>query len=137
MLTSVGSLGYQLFKSDANKQSSFYIERAGPSSPGGMDPKDPKKEDHENNARTEHFAKQSKAELLKSRAPHEKLIKEHQTKLADYIKNPDACDNLGLLKKVSPDIRQKIIAGRVKELNSQITRQTTDLTLINNLLKEC
>ncbi|MFA5306768.1 MAG: hypothetical protein WC365_04940 [Candidatus Babeliales bacterium] len=42
VLTSVGFLGYQLFKSDANKQSSFYIERAGPGSPGGMDPKEPK-----------------------------------------------------------------------------------------------
>ncbi|MFA6263710.1 MAG: hypothetical protein WC630_04710 [Candidatus Babeliales bacterium] len=42
VLTSVGFLGYQLFKSDANKQSSFYIERAGQSSPGGMDPKEPK-----------------------------------------------------------------------------------------------
>jgi hypothetical protein len=42
VLTSVGFLGYQLFKSDVNKQSSFYIERAGPSSPGGHDP-DPNK----------------------------------------------------------------------------------------------
>ena len=46
MLTSVGFLGYQLFKSDANKQSSFYIERAGPSSPGGYDPKDPKEKNN-------------------------------------------------------------------------------------------
>jgi hypothetical protein len=42
VLTSVGFLGYQLFKKDANKQPSFYIERAGPGSPGGMEPKEPK-----------------------------------------------------------------------------------------------
>ena len=45
VLTSVGFLGYQLFKSDANKQSSFYIERAGPGNPGGMDPDPNKKKD--------------------------------------------------------------------------------------------
>ena len=47
VITSIGFLGYQLLKSDnqSQQQAQFYIERAGPSSPGGMDPDPNKKKD--------------------------------------------------------------------------------------------
>ncbi len=81
------------------------------------------------------FLNQSKDQLLKSKVSHELLVKEHVEKLAAYISNPDKCDNLGILKNVSQDIRQKIIQGRTKELKRQIQRQRGDLDKINELLK--
>jgi len=46
---------------------------------------------------------------------------EHQKKLADYMNNPDAFDNQGLLKNApTPDIRQKIIDGRIRHLQQEI-----------------
>ncbi len=47
-------------------------------------------------------------------------IAAHREKLAEYIKNPDAFDNEGLLKNVSPELRQRIIEGRVKHLQQEI-----------------
>jgi hypothetical protein len=43
VITSLGFLGYQLYKNKDEKQSSFYLERSDPSgASGGNDPKDPK-----------------------------------------------------------------------------------------------
>jgi hypothetical protein len=51
-ITGLGYFGYKLFKSHSNnKQPSFYIERAGTSSPGGMDPKEPKDPKKENSGK--------------------------------------------------------------------------------------
>ena len=63
--------------------------------------------------------------LLKAqqRAVHslQQRVAEHQKKLADFVKNPDAFDNKGLLKNApSPEIRQKIIEGRVRHLQTEI-----------------
>jgi len=63
------------------------------------------------------------------------LIRKHTEKLAAYIIDPDKYDNLGILKNVSKEIRQKIIQGRIKELERQIQRQRDDLNIINRLLK--
>lgn len=50
-----------------------------------------------------------------------KNIQEHRQKIDDYLKNPDAFDNEGLLRNVpTPEIRQKIIDGRVKHLEKEI-----------------
>jgi len=46
---------------------------------------------------------------------------EHQKKLADYMNNPDAFDNQGVLKNApTPEIRQKIIDGRIRHLQQEI-----------------
>ena len=74
--------------------------------------------------------------MLKSKSSYEKLIQEHKAKLQDYINNPDAYDNLGLLKNVSPDVRQKIIDGRIKALEKQIQKQIGELEKIIELLKK-
>ena len=51
----------------------------------------------------------------------EQRIAEHQQKLADYIKNPEAFDNLGFLKNApTPEIRQNIIDGRILHLEGEI-----------------
>ena len=80
------------------------------------------------------FVKQTKKQLFKSKVSYEALIREHEAKLAAYIRNPDKYDHLGVLKNVSSKIRQKIIKGRVSELQRQIKRQKKDLYTINDLL---
>ncbi|WP_338263266.1 RHS repeat-associated core domain-containing protein [Corallococcus caeni] len=56
---------------------------------------------------------------------------EHEKKLADYRANPDAFDNEGFLKNApSPEVRQKIIDGRIKHLGDEIrafAKAITDL----------
>ncbi len=48
-------------------------------------------------------------------------LAEHQQKLADYKANPDAFDNQGILRKApSPEVRQRIINGRIKHLEDEI-----------------
>ena len=81
------------------------------------------------------LSNQTREQLLKSKSSYEKLIQEHKAKLQDYINNPDAYDNLGLLKNVSPEVRQKIIDGRIKALEKQIQKQIGELEKIIELLK--
>jgi len=51
----------------------------------------------------------------------EQRIAEHQQKLADYINNPDAFDNQAYLQRApTPEIRQRIIEGRIRNLERQI-----------------
>jgi hypothetical protein len=60
---------------------------------------------------------------------------EHQQKLRDYIADPWAHDNRGLLANAPSDaIRRKIIAGRVKVLEGQIAKQQGELAKILKLL---
>ena len=49
-----------------------------------------------------------------------KQLAKHQQKLQDYIKNPAAHDNLGLLIGATPEQAAVIISGRIAELQSQI-----------------
>ncbi len=50
-----------------------------------------------------------------------KRLAEHRQKLADYKSNPDAADNLGLLREAAtPEIRKRIIEGRVRHLEQEI-----------------
>ena len=81
------------------------------------------------------FANQTKEQLLKSKATYEELIKEHETKLAEYICDPIKNDNKGLLQQaISEEIKQKRIQGRIIQLKQQIRRQKLDLNDINDLL---
>ena len=80
---------------------------------------------------------QTKEQLLKSKKSYEKLIKEHQQKLDDYIKNPNAYDNQKLLQNApSEQIRQQIINNRIKVLQNQINKQQSELDKIRRLLDE-
>jgi hypothetical protein len=48
-------------------------------------------------------------------------VEEHQDKLARYRENPDAYDNQGILKNApTPEIRQRIIDGRIRHLEAEI-----------------
>ncbi|SEM00392.1 hypothetical protein SAMN05444354_110194 [Stigmatella aurantiaca] len=48
-------------------------------------------------------------------------LAEHQQKLADYKGNPDAFDNQGILRNApSPEVRERIINGRIKHLEDEI-----------------
>jgi hypothetical protein len=48
-------------------------------------------------------------------------LAEHRQKLADYKANPDAFDNQGILRNApSPEVRQRIINGRIKHLEDEI-----------------
>src|SRR3990167_1325665 len=66
---------------------------------------------------------QSKAQAIRSKKSFEKLIHEHEKKLLQYTNNPAKFDNKGLLKDVNPIIKEKIIKGRINELNMQIAKQ--------------
>lgn len=67
---------------------------------------------------------------LKSISSLESQIATHQTKLAEYIKNPMKFDNKGLLKNAPNDaVRQKIIQSRINHLNQEIK------TFQNNIQK--
>lgn len=57
----------------------------------------------------------------------EKQIKEHQAKLKDYRANPDAFDNKGMLGKVSPETRSKIVESRIRSLENQINTFKKDI----------
>lgn len=74
--------------------------------------------------------------LLKSEKSFERLITEHKDKLSQYIKDPDRFDNKGILSGKSPELREKIISGRVKELQSQITKQENELQKVRNQIDE-
>ncbi|XZE34672.1 polymorphic toxin-type HINT domain-containing protein [Pirellulaceae bacterium SH501] len=48
-------------------------------------------------------------------------ITEHYRKLADYVANPEAFDNLGILKNApNAQVRQSIIDGRIRHLTQEI-----------------
>ena len=48
-------------------------------------------------------------------------VETHQAKLDAYRANPDAYDNLGILERApTPEIRQRIIDGRIRHLETEI-----------------
>lgn len=48
-------------------------------------------------------------------------VETHQAKLDAYRANPDAYDNLGILERApTPEIRQSIIDGRIRHLETEI-----------------
>ncbi len=49
-----------------------------------------------------------------------KQLRKHEEKLRQYRSNPDLYDNLGFLKFAPPDLRKKIIDGRIRNLERQI-----------------
>lgn len=81
------------------------------------------------------YANQTRQQLEKSKRSYEDLIREHEQKLADYRKNPFSQDNKGLLKDQAPEIQQKIIEGRVRELERQIEKQKSELKKIDEALR--
>lgn len=58
-------------------------------------------------------------------------VEEHEHKLTKYRENPDAYDNQGILKNApTPEIRQRIIDGRIRHLETEINtfkRQINDI----------
>jgi len=82
------------------------------------------------------FLSQSDDQLLKSQRSFEDLIREHQQKLDDYLRDPDAFDNKGLLRVASPEIREKIIQGRTNALRKQLRKQQGELEKIQEALRE-
>ena len=79
---------------------------------------------------------QSRQELLKSKASFERLIAEHRQKLTDFRANPPAFDNKGVLRNAPEELRPKIIEGRIRAIEKQITKQEGELQKILELLGE-
>ncbi|GGJ59581.1 polymorphic toxin-type HINT domain-containing protein [Deinococcus roseus] len=69
------------------------------------------------------FSNHTDEGLLKSLASYQKLIDEHEEKLSEYLADPDAHDNKGLLKNATPELRAKIIEGRAKSIEKQLIKQ--------------
>ncbi|NSI98195.1 hypothetical protein G5A97_23375 [[Clostridium] symbiosum] len=81
--------------------------------------------------------KQTNEQLQKSKESYEKLIKEHQQKLDDYIKDLYAHDNKGIIENApNQGVRDKIIQGRIDALQKQINKQLGELEKITDLLRE-
>lgn len=76
------------------------------------------------------YERQTDAQLRKSASTYQSLVDEHIEKLETYRANPDASDNKGLLKNASPDVRQKIIDGRIKSIEQQIKKQQGELAKV-------
>jgi hypothetical protein len=61
------------------------------------------------------------ARAAKSIRSLEKRLLEHRKKLEDYRRNPDAFDNKDFLKNApSPEVRERIIQGRIKHLEDEV-----------------
>jgi hypothetical protein len=74
-----------------------------------------------------------KPSQIKAITSYEKLIQEHEDKLAAYIANPYKYDNKGLLKNAPNDaVRQKIIDARVHHLKHEIQTFRENITKILN-----
>jgi RHS repeat-associated protein len=56
----------------------------------------------------------------------------HKLKLEEYKKNPDKFDNKGILKGKTNEQREKIINGRIKNLEKQIKTFEKDINNIEN-----
>ena len=70
---------------------------------------------------------------LKSIFSLESQIAKHQTKLAEYIKNPMKYDNKGFLKNAPNEaIRGKIIQTRINNLNKEIRKFQNEIQKIQN-----
>jgi RHS repeat-associated protein len=82
------------------------------------------------------YNKQTREQLEKSKRSYEKLIQEHKDKLDRYAKNPEKHDNKGQLEKVSPEMRDKIINGRINALERQIAKQERELEKIKDTLDD-
>lgn len=58
-------------------------------------------------------------------------VEAHTAKLDDYMASPDAYDNQGLLARApSPQIRQRIIDGRIRHLQTEIKAFQDQITKI-------
>jgi len=66
----------------------------------------------------------------------EKQIDGHTQKLKEFIANPDAFDNKGFLKTVSPEMREKIINSRIRSLQHQINNFKQQIHDIKTFKKE-
>ncbi|NUQ74538.1 MAG: DUF4150 domain-containing protein [Polyangiaceae bacterium] len=81
------------------------------------------------------YTKLSREQLEKAKKSFEKRVKEHEQKLADYKSDPFKQDNLGKLKDAPPELQQKMIDGRIRELESQLTKQRGELLKVVDALK--
>jgi chromosome segregation ATPase len=62
-----------------------------------------------------------RGEITKSIRSLSDKIAEHRKKLDDYVKDPDKFDHKGFLKDAPPERRQKIIDGRKKHLEGEVS----------------
>jgi hypothetical protein len=76
----------------------------------------------------------TRAQLERSRRSFIKLIQEHEKKLLEYRTDPFANDHLGKLKNQPPEVQRKIIEGRVKDVEGQLTKQRGELGKIEEAL---
>ena len=85
--------------------------------------------------RSELYQRMTIRQLEKARRSYQALIEEHEKKLAEYIANPDAYDKQGTLQRAAPELRQRIIDGRIRQLQEQIRKQRGELDKIDQELE--
>jgi RHS repeat-associated protein len=80
------------------------------------------------------YAKMSDKELSSAQKSYTKLVKEHETKLAEFKADPigkTSPEKMEQAKKGGDAAVQKVIDGRVKSLEQQIKKQEGELNKIN------
>lgn len=72
------------------------------------------------------------ARRAKSIRSLQKRVADHQQKLDSYRANPEASDHLGLLDDCSPEVRARIIAGRIRHLEGEIRAFQDQINALSN-----
>jgi RHS repeat-associated protein len=79
----------------------------------------------------------SSSQILKSIRSLEQRIQEHELKLQQYIDDPYAFDNQGLLRNApSEEIRQQIIQGRINHLRTEIDGFREQIDVLRSSLEK-
>ena len=66
------------------------------------------------------WATKTDRELFKSKRSYLKRINEHVTKLEQYIKDPYSLDHKKFLQNVSEELKNQVIANRIRLLRGEI-----------------
>jgi hypothetical protein len=79
-------------------------------------------------------ALQQQRQMQKGITTYGTRLAEHRAKLDAYRKNPDAFDNLGILKDAPAERRQSIIEGRIRHLEQEIRTFEANIEKLEHLL---
>ena len=79
---------------------------------------------------------QTREQLESAKESHEDQIKTHEQKLKEYMENPEAGDNKGTLKNAKPEVKEKIINGRIKVLKETIKKHQKELEKVTDRLNK-
>ena len=88
------------------------------------------------NDKDEDVAKQKRLKSLRrSEQSLDDNVRKTKQQIQDYIRDPDGEDNLGKLKNVSPEHRDRVIRGRIKALQGQVRKNEGELRKVRDQIR--